>query len=937
MTKMEANARFLKRLLALALACCVIMGAMQWPVMKASAEAVLYGKVTADNVKVRKTASTSADTWFKLPKDWVSQIVGTTVKDGITWYKVNTNGPTQGTRTYIGFIHGGYFVQLTAEEQAAWLLNPVQPGLNATAAPTTAGTATQTATGATSTPAPDSTIGYVKLSTDKVNLRKTEAGETIAQINGKPVMAYYKQPTTKGGYTWYYVKTDSGMYGYVRSDVCAVTDAAGNPISGAPTAIPGDGAATATPVPATATPLAEGVFGYVQPNHLDVNLRKTEAGPIIAHVSGKPTLAFLKAPTTKNGYTWYYVKTDAGLYGYIRSDVCTVVSGGSTATPSPADGSSVGYVKLTTDKVNMRKTPNGTFIERLAIGTILPLTAQGTVSGSYTWYPVRYRTLSGYIRGDMVALCDANGVTVAPSATATPSPSATKGYILVTKPSVNLRKAIAGSTIGTLNINTVWPMTDAAAVSGSYTWYPVNVNGTLGYVRGDCAYQLSDFQVAAYLAGQPLPTPSPTPSPTPGPSSYLVTILDKVNLRVSASKDADSPFNVELGTVFPFTGSSTVGGSLWYKITYDEEPLWVLGSCVKVMTSKEYQDWLATQPTPTPSPSPTPTPSLADLSDMAVTKVANVLVRATGSATGKQVAKIYQADTFLTWTGNTNVSDGYSWYSVKLSSGTTGWIRGDLIRIYTKTEKQAYEDAQNPGGDGQQEATYETLRKGSTGEAVKKLQTALKEKGYFTGTISGTYGTDTVDAVKAFQKAKNLTVDGVAGENTQHALYGTVPPGSSDEDLTNVINPVEKIDWWTGGIQTIFARGMNVKVTDVKTNITFWVHRWSGGNHADVEPLTAADTRRMCKIYGVTDASKITSSTHWQRRPLWVTVGSRTFAASMYGVPHNYPDGDTIANNDFKGQFCIHFTNSKTHTSNRVDELHTAAIQQAYDAYWNKR
>jgi hypothetical protein len=34
----------------------------------------------------------------------------------------------------------------------------------------------------------------------------------------------------------------------------------------------------------------------------------------------------------------------------------------------------------------------------------------------------------------------------------------------------------------------------------------------------------------------------------------------------------------------------------------------------------------------------------------------------------------------------------------------------------------------------------------------------------------------------------------------------------------------------------------------------------------------------------------------------------------------------------FKGQFCIHFTNSKTHAGNRVDPLHTAAIQAAYDA-----
>jgi peptidoglycan hydrolase-like protein with peptidoglycan-binding domain len=274
---------------------------------------------------------------------------------------------------------------------------------------------------------------------------------------------------------------------------------------------------------------------------------------------------------------------------------------------------------------------------------------------------------------------------------------------------------------------------------------------------------------------------------------------------------------------------------------------------------------------------------------------------------------------------------------VKLKSGTTGYIREDFMRIYTKAEKLAYENSQNPTTPpgGKPEATYDILRKGSTGAAVKALQTKLKEKGFFTGSINGTYGTDTVEAVKAFQKTVNLTADGIAGSSTQHSLFGTVPPGSSDDVLTNTIYPVEKIDWFTGGINTIWARGMNVKITDVKTGITFWAHRWAGGNHADAEPLTAADTRRICKMYGVSSSSQITATKYYQRRPLWVTIGSRTFAASLYGVPHNYPDGDTIESNDYRGQFCVHFTNSKTHASNRVDPDHEAAIQYAYKEFWD--
>ncbi len=1029
------NIRLWKRAVALALAFFCVASAFSWPWGEASAAAEAYGRVTDDNVKVRKTASTSADYWFKLPKNWVSQILDEVSKEGITWYKVQTHGPTQGTRTYIGYIHGGFFKPMTEQEQADWLKNPVQPGVGvvgATPTPTPAG-ATPTPTPAGMTPAPtnakptpipdpsdlgrvnksgvnfrvkpgdkvirrldsgtmvelieipayltedywfkvkhdgdtgyiqaqlitiltkeeaeayenqatptpgspsDTIFGYVKLTEDGINLRESPAGSILTRIDGKPVLAYLKSPVQKNGITWYYVKAN-GKAGYLHGGFVKLTDAAGN------TAPP---AVTPTPGPSQ-TPVPETVYGYVKLTDDGINLRESPGGKVVDRIDGKPVLAYLKPPAQSGGVTWYYVKSN-GKSGYVHGNFVKLtdangntVTPSATATPSPTPtGSSqenvFGYIKLTTDKVNLRKTPNGTYLCRVSLGQVLPLTAQPTVSGVYTWYPVcNTDGQRGYIRGDMASPCDQNGTITAPTATPTTAPVDAAGYVLVTKPSVNLRKSIGGASIKTVDKDTVWPMVAAAVKSGSYTWFLVEVNGTKGFLRSDVAYQLAAFQVEAYLNGNPIPTPTPTPTPTPGPSKYLITILDKVNLRTSASKDANSPYNVALGTVIQFISSSTVGGSLWYKVSYEDSTLWVLGSCVKVMNTAEYAAWLAAQPTPTPSPSPTPTPRPEDLSDMAETNTANVLVRATASSSGKQVTKIYEKGVIVTLTGTKTQNGGYTWYGVKLKSGTTGFIRGDMLRIYTKDEKEEYENNNNPGSggnNGQQEATYQTLRKGSTGEAVKALQTKLKEKKFFSGSISGTYGTDTVDAVKAFQKSKGLIVDGIAGPATQHALYGTVPVGSSDPELTNTIYPVEKIDWWNGGINTLWARGMNVKVTDVKTGITFWAHRWAGGNHVDAEPLTAADTRRICKIYGVSSASQITSSTHWHRRPLWVTIGTRTFAASLYGVPHNYPDGDTIANNDYKGQFCVHFTNSKTHTSDRVDPLHAEAIQYAYDKY----
>ena len=62
------------------------------------------------------------------------------------------------------------------------------------------------------------------------------------------------------------------------------------------------------------------------------------------------------------------------------------------------------------------------------------------------------------------------------------------------------------------------------------------------------------------------------------------------------------------------------------------------------------------------------------------------------------------------------------------------------------------------------------LKRGSTGEQVKQLQTILKQQGYYNGRIDGDYGDLTVSAVKAYQKKKSLLQDGIFGPITCKAL-----------------------------------------------------------------------------------------------------------------------------------------------------------------------
>ena len=125
---------------------------------------------------------------------------------------------------------------------------------------------------------------------------------------------------------------------------------------------------------------------------------------------------------------------------------------------------------------------------------------------------------------------------------------------------------------------------------------------------------------------------------------------------------------------------------------------------------------------------------------------------------------------------------------------------------------------------------------------------------------------------------------------------------------------VELTSWSTAS--GLFPRGSIAKVTHIDTGLVFYVWRSGGTLHADVEPLTAADTEIMRKIYG---------SWSWDRKSIIVEVGGKKMAASMNGMPHA---GQTIRDNNFRGHFCIHFLNSRIHGSNRMCPLHQAALNR---------
>ena len=210
----------------------------------------------------------------------------------------------------------------------------------------------------------------------------------------------------------------------------------------------------------------------------------------------------------------------------------------------------------------------------------------------------------------------------------------------------------------------------------------------------------------------------------------------------------------------------------------------------------------------------------------------------------------------------------------------------------------------------------DSLRKGATGTAVKTLQTNLKKLGFYTAYVDGSFGATTESAVKAFQRKYGLTADGVAGSATLKKIESAVASASSGKITT------ERLDWFNGG-KNVIPNGAVFQIKDVSTGLIFSARRQSGGNHMDAEPLTAEDTAILKKINGGTFS--------WRRRAVLVKYNGHVYAASIYSEPHGT---NTILDNNFDGQFCLHFYGSKTHGTDRVDADHQRCVEQAMKATW---
>ena len=354
--------------------------------------------------------------------------------------------------------------------------------------------------------------------------------------------------------------------------------------------------------------------------------------------------------TDTSNAQWYAVRLSNGSTGYIFAEYISFTGSNTpsaTAAPTQAPSNGSEQTAKTTEYVNFRSGPGTNYSSKgvIALGTTVTVTD----TSNSEWYAVRLSNGStGYIFAQYLKLNSSS------SATATPAPSGSEQSAKTTE-YVNFRSGPGTnySSKGVIASGTTVTVTDRS----NSQWYAVRLaNGSTGYI------------FAQYLKVTGTSSATPTPTPTQAPSNdgtVQAKLTADVNLRRGAGTNYGVIKVIGTGTTVTVTDASN---SQWYKVKLSDGTEGYLFSEYLKVTSGDIN---SAKPSATPTPTPAPsngTVQAKTTSDLNVRK---------GPGTSYGIVKVIDMNVTVTVTEATNSS----WYKVKLSDGTEGYLAAQYLKI----------------------------------------------------------------------------------------------------------------------------------------------------------------------------------------------------------------------------------------------------------------
>ena len=345
--------------------------------------------------------------------------------------------------------------------------------------------------------------------------------------------------------------------------------------------------------------------------------------------------------TDTSNSQWYAVRLSDGSTGYIYAEYISV-SGSNTTEDGEVNAK-------TTADVNFRSGPGTNYNSKAVIGSGTGIIVTDT--GNSQWYAVRLTNGStGYIYAEYIRITGDVGTPSAP-AEPTPAPSNPEAeQTAKTTEYVNFRTGPGTnySSKGVISLGTTVTVTDTS----NSQWYAVRLaNGSTGYI----------FAQYIKITSTPSATATPAPTPTPAPSDpskeQTAKTTEYVNFRTGPGTNYSSKGVIPSGTAITVTDTSN---SQWYAVRLANGSTgYIFAQYIKI-----------TSATATPAPTEAP----ADGTVRAKT-TADVNLRK-GAGTNYGVIRVVGNNTAVTVTEATN-----TWYKVKLSDGTEGYLYAQYVTV----------------------------------------------------------------------------------------------------------------------------------------------------------------------------------------------------------------------------------------------------------------
>ena len=358
--------------------------------------------------------------------------------------------------------------------------------------------------------------------------------------------------------------------------------------------------------------------------------------------------------TDTSNAQWYAVRLSNGSTGYIFAEYISFTGSNTpsaTAAPTQAPSNGSEQSAKTTEYVNFRSGPGTNYSSKgvIALGTTVTVTD----TSNSEWYAVRLSNGStGYIFAQYLKLNSSSSATATPAPTQAPSGSEQSAK---TTEYVNFRSGPGTnySSKGVIALGTTVTVTDTS----NSEWYAVRLsNGSTGYI------------FAQYLKLNSSSSATATPAPTQAPSNdgtVQAKLTADVNLRRGAGTNYGVIKVIGTGTTVTVTDASN---SQWYKVKLSDGTEGYLFSEYLKVTSGDIN---SAKPSATPTPTPAPsngTVQAKTTSDLNVRK---------GPGTSYGIIKVIDMNVTVTVTEATNSS----WYKVKLSDGTEGYLAAQYLKI----------------------------------------------------------------------------------------------------------------------------------------------------------------------------------------------------------------------------------------------------------------